>query len=145
MLKEARRLPFHAEDMQRITQDPVLMGEFREIFRTEVNNPGLSELVLDSLEDFATDLERDAKVFDIKVELIDRAGIAVGVSVTAAAAGMVVLAGGAFGSALLLAGGIIGLLAAGGIRMKLKIDSLNCSVAAERISRLAISLKGHNP
>jgi|GEM_PF-3258428 len=144
-LKETQRLAFASADIQTITRDPALLAEFREIFRSNVNDPAMSELVVDYLEDFAVDLESRAKVSDIKVDLIDKAGIAIAASVTVAAIGSAVVSGGTFGSVLLLAGGLIGLAAAATSRMKLKLYALGCSVAAERIRRLAGSLKGHKP
>ena len=144
-LKETSRLVFSSADIQTITRDPALLAEFREIFRSDVNDPAMSELVVDYLEEFAVDLESRAKVSDIKVDLIDRAGIAIAASVTVAAVGSAVVSGGTFGSVLLLAGGLIGLAATGTSRMKLKLYGLGCSVAAERIRRLAGGLKGHKP
>lgn len=146
LLKETARLAFDAIDILRIAQDPALQGEFKEMFRNEVNNPQFAELIIDYLVDFASDLESSAKISAIKVDLIDRAGIAVAASVTVAAIGMVVVTGGTLGSALLLAGGAHRFgCATGTSRTVLKLNSHTSAVAAEKVRRLAGSLKAHNP
>jgi hypothetical protein len=145
LLKESARLAFDATDVLHIAQDPAMQGEFRELFRNEVNNPQLAQLITDYLADFASDLESSAKISDIKVDLIDRAGIAVAASATVGAIGMVVVSGGTIGSILLLAGGLIGLAATGTSRTVLKLNSHKSAVAAERVRRLAGTLKAHDP
>ena len=113
LLKETDALAFDPADILRIAQNSALQAEFREIFRTEVNNPQLAGLIVHHLEHYATDLESSARISDIKVDLIDRAGMTVAASVTVAAIGMTVVSGGSFGAILLLAGGLVGMAASG--------------------------------
>jgi hypothetical protein len=141
LVKETDALAFDLADILLIAQNSALQAEFREMFRTEVNNPQLADLIIHHLEHCATDLESSARMSDIKVDLIDRAGMAVAASVTVAAIGMVVVSGGSFGAILLLAGGLVGMAASGTSRTIIKLNGHRSSVAAEKVRRLAKGLE----
>ena len=141
MLKETDALAFDPADILRIAQNSALQAEFRAIFRTEVNNTQLADLIVHHLEDCASDLESSAKVSDIKVDLIDRAGMAVAASVTVAAIGLAVVSGGAIGAILLLSGGLLGMAASGTSRTIIKLNGHRSMVAAEKVRRLANGLE----
>jgi hypothetical protein len=141
LMKEADRLAFDAADILRIAQDAAMRAEFREMFRTEVNNPRLADIVIHYVESIASDLESRAAISDIKVDLIDRVGMAVVASVTVAAIGMVVVSGGALASVLLLTGALVGLAAAGTSRTWIKLDSHKRMFAAGKVRRLANGLE----
>lgn len=141
LLKDTDRLAFDAADVLRIAQDSAMQAEFREIFRTEVNNPQLADIIVHHLDDVATDLESAARISDIHVDLLDRAGLAVAASVSVAAIGMVVLSGGTLASALLLSGGLVGLVAAGIGRTFMKLGSHQGTVAAGKVRRLVSGLE----
>jgi hypothetical protein len=141
LVKDTDRLVFDAGDILRIAEDTAMQAEFKEMFRTEVNNPQLADIIIHYLEEFASDLESRAAISDIKVDLIDRAGMAVNASVTVAAIGMVVVSGGAVGAILLLAGGLVGLGLTGTGRTLMKLDSHRSMFAAERVRRLLRGLE----
>jgi hypothetical protein len=134
LLKETDALAFDPSDILRIAMNSALQAEFREMFRTEVNNPQLADLTIHHLEHCATDLESSSRVSDIKVDLIDRAGMAVAASVTVAAIGMAVVSGGSLGAILLLTGGLVGMAASGTSRTIIKLSGHRSSVAAEGAS-----------
>ncbi len=145
LLKESDRLDFDAADILRIAQDTAMHAEFREILRGEVNNPQLADIVVHYLDEIASELESRATISDIRVELIDRAGMAVSASVTVAAVGMLAVGGFAIGPSLVLAVGVIGLVASGAGRTILRLGGHKHSLAAERVRRLLRGMEGKRP
>jgi hypothetical protein len=141
LVKDTDRLVFDAGDILRIAEDTAMQAEFKEMFRTEVNNPQLADIITHHLDDLASDLESAAKISDIRVDLLDRAGMAVAASVTVAAIGLVVVSGGTLASLLLLAGGVVGLGAAGATRTRMKLHSHKNMFAAGKLRRLADGLE----
>jgi hypothetical protein len=141
LLKETNKLIFDPADMLLIADDIGLQAEFREMFRNEVNNPQLADIIVHYLEDMASDLEGRAAISDIDVDMIDRAGMAVSASVTVAAIGMVVVSGGALVPVLLFVGGLVGLGLAGTGRTLLKRGSHRHRMAARKVQRLSRGLE----
>jgi hypothetical protein len=141
LVKDSDRLDFDAADILRIAGDTLLQSEFREIFRNEVNNPQLSDIIVHYLNDLASNLESHAKISEIRADLLDRAGMTVAASVTVAAIGMIVASGGALLSVLLFAGGVLGLAATGTGRTLIKLSSHKSLFAADKVRRLASGLE----
>ena len=141
LLRESETLKFEPEDILNIAQDASLRAEFQELFATANNNPQLGNLIADYLEDVATDLEDKSKLSEIRVELLDRAGVGVAASVTAAGIAAIIASGGTLGAVVLLCGGIIGLGATGTGRTMLRLKSQKSVSAAQKIRRLAKGLR----
>jgi hypothetical protein len=137
---ESDRLHFEPHDLLKIAQDAALRAEFRSLYSTNINDPALEDLIVEFLEDVATDLEDKSKITEIKVELLDRAGLGVAASVTAAGIAAIVATGGALGPIVLVIGGVVGIVSTGAGRTILRTRSQRDISAAQKIRRLAMSL-----
>jgi hypothetical protein len=118
-----------------------MQAEFREMFRRDVNNPQLGDIIIHSLEGFASDLEGRAAVSDIYVDLFDRAGMSVAASVTVAGVGMLVVSGAVTGAVVLLVSGLAGLGLAGAGRSLMKFSGRKSTADADKVRRLARGLE----
>jgi hypothetical protein len=141
LLRESEKLEFDPDDILKIAQDAALRAEFKDLFVTAVNDPQLGNLIIDYLEDVATDLEDKSKISDIRIELLDRAGVGVAASVTAAGIAAIIVSAGTLGAFALLCGGIIGLGATGTGRTIMRLNSQRSVSAAQKIRRLATGLR----
>ena len=135
------RIDFSVEDVCRIADDPAMSSAFVQKFRA-VNDPDLQGLIVDHLHSIAEGLHDSAEKTDIFVELVDRAGLGVTVSVTVAAVAAIVATGGAAaGPILMLFAGAGGTAVCGIGRTRLKVRSADVKSASRKIGRLADRLK----
>ena len=140
LVGDSDRLDFEVYDLLAIVENPALRARFQTLYRELAQNPELGVLVREFLEDVATDLEDKAKVTDIKVDLLDRAGLAVAASVTAAGIAAIIATGGTVGAIILLSGGLIGMGSAGTGRTIMKLGGQRDVSAAQKIRRLVNNL-----
>jgi hypothetical protein len=144
LLQEAGKLTFEPADVLRIAKTRATRADFRRRFRQETDNQELREVILDFLEDVAEDMEDDSEVSEIKVDLVDRAGMAVMASVTGAAIVVIVVSGATLGSIVLLCGGLMGLTATSTSRTLMKFSSRRSRSTAKTVRRLIAYLGARN-
>ncbi len=144
LLQEADALDFEPGDILAIAQDRAMRADFRNRFRRETNDQELRKLVLEYLGGVAEDLDDAAEIAEIKVELVDRAGMPVAASVTGAAIVAIIVSGGTLGPALLLCFGLAGLAATGTSRTLMKLSSRKRKSAAKRLRGFIADLGATN-
>jgi hypothetical protein len=144
LLQEAETLDFQAADILEIAQDRAMREDFRKRFQQETNNLELGKLILDYLDGVAEDMEDAAEISEIKLDLVDRAGMPVAASVTGAAIVAIIVSGGTLGPALLLCFGLVGLAVSGTSRTLMKLSSRKSKSAARRVRRLMADLGTKN-
>jgi hypothetical protein len=89
-------------------------------------------------------MEDAAEISELKLDLVDRAGMPVAASVTGAAIVAIIVSGGTLGPALLLGCGLVGLAASGTSRTLMKLSSRKSKSAARKVRRLIADLGSKN-
>ncbi len=106
-----------------------------------VNDAELRELIIEHLNAVADELRNSSDRTDINVDLLDRAGLGVTVSVTAGAIGAIVATGGALAPFILLGAGIGGTAVCGVGRTAMKRRSVKNKSDARKIDGLVAKLR----
>ena len=88
---ELTRFTLSPNDLLEIATYPAIRGEFNRKLK-ELNDPDLQEIIIDFFEDASDSLRELAASNERKVDLVDRAGLAVSASVTVAGIGTTVAA-----------------------------------------------------
>ena len=127
------------ESLIKIAAQPALRSEFSRRLKA-INNDELRQLILDFLRDMVEVMDDAASEAERKVDLLDRAGMGVAASVTAAGIGTTVAASAAAGSLVgplgLLVGGLLGLIATAWGRDRLKRSANRSKSWAGKFRRL---------
>ncbi len=127
------------DSLVQIAAQPALRSEFSRRLKA-INNDELRQLILDFLRDMAGVMDDAASDAERKVDLLDRAGMGVAASVTAAGIGTTVAASAAAGSLVgplgLLVGGLLGLIATAWGRDRLKRSANRSKSWAGKFRRL---------
>ncbi len=143
-LGEQKAIETSAADVIRILEDPAMRANLRELLARGSNDKDVVKVIGEFLEDVAGELEDDAKYADTMVELIDRAGMGVAASVTAAGIGALVTIGATLGPIALLIGGLVGLAGSGTGRTDMKLSGNQNLSTAQKIRRFIRGVRETN-
>jgi hypothetical protein len=134
------RFLFPANDLLTIITNSDLLTDFELRFQ-HLNSEEVKRAILRSMDETALTLEEAQKALEDRVDLIDRAGIAVTVSITIAGIVSLLNTGGSLLSVIGVAGGVIGLAISGGARYHIRRIARNREFTAKRIRLLIDHLK----